>query len=104
MEKKIMTTEKKGKNTKKANNSETVQPQVASDTPQTTVESVSLTIQDLQLVAQIIDLASQRGAFRAPELEQVGSVYNKLSGFLKYVASVQEKEKADTEKVETQVE
>ena len=60
----------------------------------TTVENVTLTIADLQLIAQVVDLASSRGAFRAAELEQVGAVYTKLSGFLKYVASIQEKEQA----------
>ena len=95
-----MTTEKKGKTSKKASEAEAlVQPQVEGET-QTSVESVTLTINDLQLIAQILDLASQRGAFRAPELEQVGATYNKLAGFLKYVASVQEKDKTDAEKAE----
>lgn len=70
-----------------------VEPSVDSSAPETTVESVTLTINDLQLLAQIVDLASQRGAFRAAELEQVGAAYTKVTGFLKYVASVQEKEK-----------
>ncbi len=42
----------------------------------------SLTLQDLVLVAQIIQLTSQRGAFKAEELEQVGTLYNKLVAFL----------------------
>ncbi len=59
----------------------------------TTVEPVQLTIADLQLLARIVDLASRRGAFQAPELSQVGDAYNKLSGFLAYVESVQSKDK-----------
>ena len=42
----------------------------------------SLTLQDLVLVAQIIQLTSQRGAFKAEELESVGGLYNKLITFL----------------------
>jgi hypothetical protein len=34
------------------------------------------------LVAQIIQLTSQRGAFKAEELESVGGLYNKLIAFL----------------------
>ena len=86
--------EKKGKKKE-----DEVTPNTADGT-QTSVEPVTLTINDLQLIAQILDLASQRGAFRAPELEQVGAAYNKLAGFLKYVAGVQEKEKAEAEKTE----
>ena len=44
---------------------------------------------DLQLLAQIVDLATQRGAFRGNELSQVGGVYDKLSNFLGYVAEQQ---------------
>ena len=42
----------------------------------------SLTLQDQVLVAQIIQLTSQRGAFKAEELESVGGLYNKLIAFL----------------------
>ena len=58
----------------------------------TSVEPVQLTIADLQLLARIVDLASRRGAFQAAELSQVGDAFNKLSGFLTYVESVQQKE------------
>ena len=43
---------------------------------------VGLTLQDLVLVAQIIQLTSQRGAFKAEELADVGALYNKLIAFL----------------------
>lgn len=62
-----------------------------------TLEPVQLTIADLQMLERVIDLASRRGAFQASELSQVGEPYNKLAAFLKYVASVQEKEKAEAE-------
>ena len=42
----------------------------------------SLTLQDLVLVAQIIQIGSQRGAFRAEELADVGNLYTKLIAFL----------------------
>lgn len=75
---------------------EAVQP-AAEATTSTTVEPVQLTIADLQLLSRIVDLASRRGAFQAGELSQVGDAFNKLSGFLAYVESVQKKEEAPAE-------
>lgn len=43
---------------------------------------VSLTVQDLVSIRNIIDVASQRGAFRANEFSAVGDAYNKLSTFI----------------------
>ncbi len=57
------------------------QPAV-STAEQQTQQPVALTLQDLVLVAQIIQLTSQRGAFKAEELESVGGLYNKLIAFL----------------------
>ena len=45
-------------------------------------QAPSLTLQDLILVAQIIQLKSQRGAFKAEELADVGNLYTKLIAFL----------------------
>ena len=45
-----------------------------------------LNISDLNTVKSIIDIATQRGAFKANELEAVGKAYNKLSAFLAKVA------------------
>lgn len=64
---------------------EQVAPEGAAE--QSIPESIGLS--DLQLLAQIVDLASQRGAFRGNELTQVGAVYDKLSAFLGYVAEQQ---------------
>lgn len=50
----------------------------------------TLTLQELDQIAQIIDLASQRGAFRGGELEAVGSLYNKLASFLAGVKAQQD--------------
>lgn len=70
---------------------ETVAP-AENAAPTASVEPVQLTISDLQVLARIVDLASRRGAFQAGELSQVGEAYNKLSGFLTYVESVQKAE------------
>lgn len=45
-----------------------------------------LNITDLAAVKSIIEVATQRGAFKAPELESVGKIYNKLSTFLDAVS------------------
>ena len=54
--------------------------------PQT--EQAGLTLQDLVLVAQIIQLTSQRGAYRAEELANVGNLYNKLVAFLESTGAI----------------
>lgn len=54
-----------------------------------------LTVQDLGNLRAIIDVAAQRGAFRAPELEAVGAAFNKLNNFLNAVAPQQTAEAAD---------
>lgn len=59
-------------------------PQVADtgSTPQPEQAPADLNVSDLSAIKSIIDVATQRGAFRAAELEAVGKVYNKLSLFL----------------------
>ncbi len=69
----------------------TVAPEAAAETT-TSLEPVQLTIADLQLLSRIVDLASRRGAFQANEMSQVGDAFNKLTGFLAYVESVQKKD------------
>jgi hypothetical protein len=44
---------------------------------------VALSIQDIVLSANIIDLATQRGAFKAAEAGQVGACFEKLVAFIK---------------------
>jgi hypothetical protein len=59
------------------------QAEVATPAPAAEAQPApSLTLQDLVLVAQIIQLTSQRGAFKAEELADVGGLYNKLVTFL----------------------
>lgn len=63
------------------------------ETTQTTEQTeVSLTVQDLASIRGIIDVASQRGAFKANELEAVGKTYNKLNSFLESVTATANKE------------
>lgn len=51
-------------------------------------QAVGITLQDLVFVAQIIQLTSQRGAFKAEELEGVGTLYNKLIAFLQSTGAI----------------
>ena len=46
-------------------------------------KTVELSIQDIVLSANIIDLATQRGAFKAAEAGQVGACFEKLVAFIK---------------------
>lgn len=44
--------------------------------------AAQLQISDLLLTAQVIQLTTQRGAFRADELTQVGGLYDRIVAFL----------------------
>ena len=46
----------------------------------------NLQIADLQNLLMIVDVASQRGAFKGPELGQVGTVFDRVAKFLQSVA------------------
>lgn len=52
-------------------------------------ESVELNLNDLGALKTIVDIASQRGAFKANELEAVGKTYNRLTNFLNQVSKGQ---------------
>ena len=43
---------------------------------------VSLSLNDLKVCLQIIDICSQRGAFKPEEFQAVGGLHQKLSAFL----------------------
>lgn len=58
------------------------------------MENTQLTLADLASVKNIIEAATTRGAFKAEELTQVGSIYDKLSAFL---AQAQAQQKAQEE-------
>ena len=66
-------------------------PEVAQQTTEAPQAApVDLTVNDLLSIRSIIDVASQRGAFKAPELEAVGKTYNKLNVFLESVTKKEE--------------
>lgn len=46
-------------------------------------QPIGLTLQDMKILAGAIELASQRGGYRAGEMEIIGATYNKLAQFLK---------------------
>lgn len=74
--------------TEEAQESEnTIQPQESVNAQQQQQQPAApdLNLNDLAALKSIIDVATQRGAFRAPELETVGKTYNKLSNFLESV-------------------
>jgi hypothetical protein len=59
----------------------------------------NITVTDLVALRNTINLAAERGAFKAEEMLDVGTVYTKLSNFLEAVmeqAQAQE-QSADTE-------
>lgn len=67
-----------------------VQKETTQAQPQTQAPaqpSAELTVQDLNALKQIIDVASQRGAFKPSEMMVVGQTYNKLEAFLSAVAA-----------------
>ena len=58
-------------------------PEAAQEQAQPT--GPDLNVNDLTALRSIIDVATQRGTFKAAELEAVGKVYNRLSQFLESV-------------------
>ncbi len=49
-------------------------------------ESNELTLNDLAAMKMIIDIAAQRGSFKANEMLLVGQTYTKLASFLENVS------------------
>lgn len=49
-----------------------------------------LTVNDLNAIKTIIDVASQRGAFKPNEMTTVGQTYTKLENFLAAIQAQQE--------------
>ena len=61
----------------------------APETEATQAAPAELTVQDLNALKVIIDVASQRGAFKPNEMTTVGTTYTKLETFLNAVAAQQ---------------
>jgi hypothetical protein len=75
---------------------EAAAPEATGEAPQAAPD---LTVQDLNALKTIIDVASQRGAFKPNEMTTVGQTYTKLENFLLAVQAQQaqpEGEKAET--------
>lgn len=69
------------------NKVEAATQEVAQQAPaQEQAAAPDLTINDLNTLRAIVDIASQRGAFKAAELEVVGKTFNKLNAFLEAAA------------------
>lgn len=58
-------------------------------TEQETPELPSINVQDLIVLRSCMQVAAQRGAFRAEEMQNVGKAFDKLDAFLKYVETPQ---------------
>ncbi len=46
------------------------------------MENPQLTITDMVSIKNIIEAACNRGTFKAPEMQQVGELYNKINLFI----------------------
>ena len=57
--------------------------ETAGDATEEAPEQKTLALNDIVLAANIIDLVTQRGAFKASEAGHVGACFNKLVGFVK---------------------
>lgn len=51
-------------------------------TTTTEAEAPNLQLQDLLLVVQTLQVVTQRGAFRADEMSNIGGLYDRLVAFL----------------------
>lgn len=73
----------------KQETTEQPQEEVTQAAAESTQNQAELTVQDLAALKQIIDIASQRGAFRPNEMVAVGQTYTKLETFLNAVSASQ---------------
>jgi hypothetical protein len=64
---------------------EEVNTPVESAAPEAAPQGPDLNVNDLVALKSIIEVATQRGAFKATELEAVGKTFNKLNVFLEAV-------------------
>lgn len=59
------------------------------------MEPTTITLQDLSIVISIIDVCSERGAFKGNELAIVGQVREKISAFVKQNQKIEEAQPSD---------
>jgi hypothetical protein len=63
---------------------------IPNDSIQNQMSAPSLHLQDIANLLSIVDLAAQRGAFRAQELSQIGETFDKINKFLQVVMPSQQ--------------
>ena len=68
------------------------------NTQETETQTTGLSINDLITLRRIVEIASERGAFRAPELTAVGQVYDRMNTWLQSVLPAEE----ESDEVSTQ--
>jgi hypothetical protein len=73
------------------------------NTQETATQAPGLTVQDLTLTLQVIQVASNRGAFKAEELTVIGGLYDRMIKFLDSVGAIKHEAAAAAE-VPAQVE
>jgi hypothetical protein len=64
------------------------------------MEPTTITLQDLTVVVSIIDVCSERGAFKGNELMVVGQIREKIAAFVKQNQPQEEKKEQTTEENE----
>ena len=69
-------------------------PEVTQDTQTNQEPSAQLQLSDLILCAQAIQLAAQRGAFKAEEFTQVGGAFDRITAFLRASGAIKPAEPA----------
>lgn len=71
---------------------ETQAPETQAEAP---AEAPNLSVNDLGAVVSVIDLAVQRGAFKAAEAKQVGEIYERVASFVKFISEQQQAAQAE---------
>jgi hypothetical protein len=64
-------------------------------------QAPNLSLQDLLLVAQIIQVSTQRGAFKAEELSNIGGLYDRLIAFLNATGAIKQAEAPESAPADT---
>lgn len=70
---------------------------IQSHPPEVQPEAPSLQLSDLILMTKIIQVAAQRGAIKADEMVEVGSLHTKLVAFLQSTGAIQPAPQPPTE-------
>ena len=55
---------------------------MSEDTTQEQAAPVGINITDLAFLVQVVEVCSQRGAFRAEEMSSIGAIYDKVRSFI----------------------